>query len=163
LTPEANAAFEDIEKENRHVEVNEIAAHLVMRNGSAHYIVHDVLQFHKVSVTWVPNQLSAKLKERRLDAVQESLKRFEAEGNGILGKIDIGNESAGNEESEQRMAPYLLAKTENFRTQPSAGKFMPTLIWDERGVILEHYMPRENSVTSATYADLLKNHLRPAI
>jgi hypothetical protein len=34
---------------------------------------------------------------------------------------------------------------------------------DERGVILEHYMPRENTVNSATYADLLKNHLRSAI
>ena len=32
-----------------------------------------------------------------------------------------------------------------------------------RGVILEHYMPRGNTVNSATYADLLKNHLRPAI
>jgi hypothetical protein len=28
---------------------------------------------------------------------------------------------------------------------------------------LEHYMPRGNPVTSKTYADLLKNHLRPAI
>ena len=37
---------------------------------------------------------------------------------------------------------------------------MLTLFWDERGVILEHYMPRGNSVT---YADLLKNHLLPAI
>jgi hypothetical protein len=28
---------------------------------------------------------------------------------------------------------------------------------------LEHYMPRGNTVTSAMYADLLKNHLHPAI
>jgi histone-lysine N-methyltransferase SETMAR len=40
---------------------------------------------------------------------------------------------------------------------------MLTLFWDERGVILEHYMPREKTVNSATYADLLKNHLLPAI
>ena len=39
---------------------------------------------------------------------------------------------------------------------------MLTVFWDERGVILEHYMPRGNIVTSATYADL-KNHLRPVI
>ena len=39
---------------------------------------------------------------------------------------------------------------------------MLTVFWDERGVILEHYMPRRNTVTSATYADL-KNHLHPAI
>jgi len=40
---------------------------------------------------------------------------------------------------------------------------MLTVFWDERGVILEHYMARGNTVTSATYADLLKNHLHPAI
>jgi len=40
---------------------------------------------------------------------------------------------------------------------------MLTLFGDERGVILEHYMPRGNTVNSATYADLLKNNLRPVI
>ena len=40
---------------------------------------------------------------------------------------------------------------------------MPTLFSGECGVILEHYMPRGNTVTSAMYADLLKNHLLPAI
>ena len=50
-----------------------------------------------------------------------------------------------------------------FHTQPSAGKVILTLFWDEWGVILEHFMPRGNTVTSVTYADLLKNHLRPAI
>jgi len=40
---------------------------------------------------------------------------------------------------------------------------MLTVFWDERGVILEHYMPRGNTVTSTMYADLLKNHLHPAI
>jgi len=93
VTPEANAAFEDIEKENRHVAVNEIAAHLVMRYGSAHHFVHDVLQFHKVSVRWMPRQQTAELKERRLDDCQEILKRFEAEENGILGRIVMENES----------------------------------------------------------------------
>jgi len=48
VTPEAIAAVEAIVKENRHVTVNEIAAHLDTRHGSAHHIVHDVLQFHKV-------------------------------------------------------------------------------------------------------------------
>jgi histone-lysine N-methyltransferase SETMAR len=40
---------------------------------------------------------------------------------------------------------------------------MLTLFWDEQGVILAHYMPRGNTVNSATYADLLNNHLRPTI
>jgi hypothetical protein len=47
VTLEATAAVEVIVKENRHATVNEIAAHLDMSHGSAHHIVHDVLQFHK--------------------------------------------------------------------------------------------------------------------
>jgi len=48
VTPVAIAAVEVIVKENRRVTVNEIAAHLDMSRGSAHHIVHDVQQFHKV-------------------------------------------------------------------------------------------------------------------
>jgi len=40
---------------------------------------------------------------------------------------------------------------------------MLTLFWDTQGVILEHYMPRGNTVTSTTYADLLKNHWHLAV
>jgi len=51
VTPEAIAAVEASMKENRHVTVNEIAAHLDMSHGSAHHIIHDVLQFHKMSTS----------------------------------------------------------------------------------------------------------------
>ena len=59
VTPEVIAAVEAIVKENRCVTVHEIAAHLDVSHGSAHHIVHDVLQFHKVSARWVPCQLTA--------------------------------------------------------------------------------------------------------
>jgi len=51
VTPEAIAAVEAIVKENRRVTVNEIAAHMDMSYGAAHQIVHDDLQFRKVSAT----------------------------------------------------------------------------------------------------------------
>lgn len=44
-----------------------------------------------------------------------------------------------------------------------AGKVMLTIFWDERGVILEHYIPWGNTLTSTTCADILVNHLRPAM
>jgi len=58
-----------------------------MNHGSAHRIIHDVLQFHKVSARWVPCQLTEELKERRVDVCQQLLKRFQAEGDGFLGRI----------------------------------------------------------------------------
>jgi len=48
VTPEAIAAVEAIVKENRHVAVNEIAAHLDTCHGSAHHIVRGVLQLYEL-------------------------------------------------------------------------------------------------------------------
>jgi hypothetical protein len=39
------------------------------------------------SIKCLPLQLIAELKERHVDASQELFKRFEAEGDGILGRI----------------------------------------------------------------------------
>jgi histone-lysine N-methyltransferase SETMAR len=169
VTLEAIAAVKVIVKENCRVTVNEVAAHMDMNHRSTHRIVHDVLQFHKVSARWVPRQLTAKLKKRRVDAWQEILKRFEAEGDGFLGRIVTGDETRvqyhqpetkkASEEWHHTSSP----KPNKFRTQSSAGKVMLTLFWDKRGVILEDYMPRGDPVTSTTYADLLKNNLLPAV
>jgi len=92
VTSEAIAPVEAIMKENGCVTVHEVVAHLDMSHGSAHHIVHDVLQFHKVSARWVPHQLTAELKERHVDACQELLKCSEAEGDGFLGRIVTGDE-----------------------------------------------------------------------
>jgi hypothetical protein len=80
-------------KENHCVTVHEIAACLDMSHRSALHIFHDVLQFHKVSARWVPGQLTAELKERCVDACQELLKHFEAEGDGFLRRTVIGYET----------------------------------------------------------------------
>jgi hypothetical protein len=41
----------------------------------------------------VPRQLTAELKVRRVDARRELLKCFDAEGNGFLGRIVMGEET----------------------------------------------------------------------
>jgi len=169
VTSEAIVAVEAIVKENCCITANETATHLDMSHGSAHHIIHDVLQFHKVSGRWVPCQRTAELKERRIDACQELLKCFEAEGDGFLERIVKGDETwvhyhqPETKKVSKEWHHTSSPKLKKFHTQPSARKVMLTLFWDERGIILEHYMPRGNTVTSATYADLLKNHLHPAI
>jgi len=92
VTSDVIAAVEAIAKDNRRVTVHEITAHLDMSDGSAHHIIHDVLRFHKLCASWVPRQLTVELKERRVDACQEHLKRFEAEGDDFLERIGTGDE-----------------------------------------------------------------------
>jgi len=145
VTPEATAAVEDIVKENRRVTVHGIAAHLDMSHGSAHHIVHTISSM--MFCSWVPRQLTEELKERRVDACQELLRRFEAEGDGFLGRIVTGDETwvhyhqAETKKTRKQWRHTSSPKPKKFRTQPSARKIMLTLFWDERGLILEHYMP----------------------
>ncbi|XP_035219215.1 uncharacterized protein LOC118192376 [Stegodyphus dumicola] len=62
VTPETISAIEAIVLENPRVTIHEIAACVHMSHGSALHIVHDVLQFYKVSARWVPRQLTPELK-----------------------------------------------------------------------------------------------------
>jgi len=132
-TPEGIAAVEAIVKEIRHVTVNEIVAHLDMSHGSVHHTIHDVLQFHKVSARWVPHQLTAELNER-VDACQELLKCFEAEGDGLLGNTITGDETwvhchqLETKKASKEWCRTSSPKLKKFRTQPSAGKVMLTLL-----------------------------------
>ena len=148
--------------------MNETAAHLDMSHGSAHHIVLDVLQFHKASARWVPCQLTARLKERHADAWQEIFKRFEAEHDSFQGRTVMEDETwvhyhqLETKKARKEWRHTSSPKPKKFRTRSSAGKVMLTLFLDEQGIILEHCMPRGSIVTSATYADLLKNHLHPA-
>jgi len=169
VTPHNIAAIQAIVKENCRVTLNDITACLKTSHGSAHHTVHDVLQFHKVSARWVPRQLTPELRERLVDACEEILRRFEREGDGFLAKIVTGDETwvhfhqPETKRASKEWRHSSSPKPKKFRTEPSAGKVMLTLFWDEKGVILEHCTPRGTTVTSASYSDLLKNHLRPAI
>ena len=168
VTPQNIAAVESIVMENRRVTPNDIAACLKISHGSAHHTVHDVLQFHKVSARWVPQELTPELRERRADACEELLWRFEREGDGFLARIITGDETwvHFHQPEMKRMSKewrHSSPKPKKFRTEPSSGKVMLTLFWDEKCVILEHYTPRGTTVTSASCSYLLKNHLWPAI
>jgi transposase len=52
VTPQAISEIERVIRENRRVMVDEVATMLDISHGSAHHIIHDVLQFHKVSARW---------------------------------------------------------------------------------------------------------------
>jgi len=94
-----------------------------MNHGPAHHIVHDVLQFHKVSARWMPRQLTAQLKERRVDACQELLKRFEAEGDGFLGRTVTGDETWVNyhqPEKKKASNEWHYTSSPKPKKQPSA-------------------------------------------
>jgi len=142
VTPQNIAAVEAIVLENRRVTQNDIAACLKIGHGSAHRIVHDVLEFHKASSRWVPRQLTPELRERHVDTCEELLRHFEREGDGFLARIVTGDETwvhlhqPETKRASNEWRHSSSPKPKKFRTEPSAGKVMLTLFWDEKGVIL---------------------------
>jgi hypothetical protein len=72
--PQVISEAERVIRENRRVTVDKVAAMLDNSHSSVQHIIHDMLQFHKVSARWVPRQLTHELKERHVDACQELLR-----------------------------------------------------------------------------------------
>ena len=53
-------------------------------------------------------------------------------------------------------------RPKKFKTQPSAGKVMATVIWDAKGVIMLDFLPKRSTITGVYYANLL-DQLRTAM
>jgi len=87
------AAVENVIRENRCITVKEVASLLDISVGSAHHIIHDELKFRKVCARWLPTRLTPEMKERRVNACQELLRRYEADGEAFLQHIITGDES----------------------------------------------------------------------
>ena len=109
------------------------------------------------------------MKARRVDACQELLRRYEANGEAFLQHIVMGDESwvhfyePGQKRQSMEWRHTSFPKPKKVRVQRSAGKVMLTFFWDYNGPILEHYMPRASTVTSDTYSNLLRENLKPAL
>jgi len=88
------------------------------------------------------------MKERHVDACQELLRQYEADGKAFLLHIVTGDKIwvhfCEPEQKRQSMAWHhtLSPKPKKVRVQRSAGKVMLTFFCDYNGPILEHYMPR---------------------
>jgi histone-lysine N-methyltransferase SETMAR len=168
-TPESLEQVERIIRENRRITIDEVALELGISHGSAHHIMHDILQYHKVAARWVPRQLTLELKERRMDACEELMGRYKTEGDAFLQRIVTGDESwvhyfqPETKRASKEWRHSISPKPRKFRALASAGKVMLTLFWDSKGVILEHYTRKGATITSASYCDLLENQLKPAI
>ena len=68
----------------------------------------------------------------------------------------------GNEAQSRQWLRPGSSGPKKFKTQPSAGKVMATVVWDANGVIMLDFLPKRNTITGVYYANLL-DQLRTAI
>jgi hypothetical protein len=130
VTAESLAAVEALVMENCQVSVDEIAKILNMKYGSAHHVIHDVLQFHKMSARWMPQQLTLELKQQHVDTCGELLHCLEAEGDAFLSRVVTGDETwvhyhkPYTKSTSKEWRHSSSPKPKRFWAQPSAGKIM---------------------------------------
>ncbi|XP_045132250.1 histone-lysine N-methyltransferase SETMAR-like [Portunus trituberculatus] len=123
---------------NRRVIIDEVACSLQISHGSAFQIIHDELGFHKVCARWVPRELTAEHKRKRLEVCQRLLDRYNNDGERFLSRIVTGDETwvhhyepESKRQSMEWKHPGSPA-TKKFKTQASARKVMLTLFWDSK-------------------------------
>lgn len=154
---------------NRRVTIDNVASSLQISHGSAYKVIHDELNFHKICARWVPRELTAEHKRKRVEICQRLLDRYNNEGEEFLNRIVTGDETwvhhydpESKRQSMEWKHPNSPA-TKKFKTPASAGKVMLTAFWDSTGPILEDFLEKGHKINSARYSDLLANHLKPAI
>ena len=78
---------------NRRVAIDKVACSLQISYGSAYQIIHEELGFHKVCARWVPGELTAHHKRKRVEICQRLLDRYNNEGEEFLSRIVTGDET----------------------------------------------------------------------
>ncbi|XP_033224918.1 uncharacterized protein LOC117177919 [Belonocnema kinseyi] len=141
MTPDNMRRVEQMILEDRWMNVRDILAELGISIGSVESIIHEHLQYRKVTVRWVPKLLNFEQKFTRLEVCRRLLMRYEAEGDGFLTRIFTIDETwVCYYTSESKVSSKEKRKKEEgapvkAKTTSSAGKVMCTVFWDRRGVL----------------------------
>jgi histone-lysine N-methyltransferase SETMAR len=126
------------------------------------------LQYKKMCARWVPQMLTEERKSRHMGAALTFLKQYHQEDNNFLDQIFTGDEtwvSHINPESKcQSMVwhhSHSPSKPKIFK-QTSTHKVLATVLLDQKGVLLVEFMPKGQTVNTASHCATLK-WLRQAI
>ena len=149
------------------IQVEEIAQALGISHSSVSTILHDRLDMRKLTARSVPKSLSDEQIATRVSVCSALLKRFRSKDDFLLRLVTVVEtwvhyyEPENKAQSRQWVGPGS-PKPKKFKTQPSAGKVMATVLSDAKGVIMLDFLPKRCTITGVYYANLL-DQLRTAI
>ena len=158
----------DLVYSDRRVKVEEIANALHISHGSVSTILHDRLGMRKLTARWIPKSLSDEQMATRVSVCGALLKLFRSKEDDFLSCLVTVDETwvhyyepENKAQSRQWIGPGS-PRPKKFKTQPSAGKVMATVFWDEQGVIMLDFLAKKSTITGAYYANMF-HQLRTAI
>ena len=147
--------------EDRRVTISNIVEKVGISRGSIYNIIHDELHMNKVSARWIPRLLTPLQKQNRAECSQQLLDMCNTDEDNFFSRLVTVDESwihHFDPETKQATMQWKHAKSpppKKARVQPSAGKVMMTVFWDEGGVLLTDYLERGQTITGEYYSNLL--------
>ena len=143
----------DLVYSDRQIQVEEIAQALGISHGSVSTILYDRLGMRKLIARWVPRFPSDEQMAIRASVCSALLKRFRSKDDFHLRLVTVDEtwvhyyEPENKAQSRQSEGP----RPKKFKMQPSAGKVMATVIWEEKGVIMLNFLPKRNTITGVRH------------
>ena len=154
--------------DDRRITVRQLAHEVKISVGSVEKIIHDHLHMGKVSARWIPRLLTPFQKQERVECSQALLTMCRDNQEDFFDRLITQDETWVHHYDPETKAQSKQWKhfdsppPKKARVQPSAGKVMLTVFWDQRGVVMMDFLAKGTTITGTYYASLLKK-LRKSI
>ena len=167
-TSSGDEMIQEVEKmilEDRRVKVKNIAAELGISQGSVFNIIHGELNMTKVSARCIPRLLTPVQKMQRRQNSEQLLEICNEDEDNFFSRLVTMDESwihyfdPETKEASKQWKHVGSPPPKKARTQPSAGKVMLSVFWDQDGVILTDYLQKGHTITGQYYSTLLRKLL----
>ena len=152
---------EQIILKDRRVTVKNIVAELGISQGSVVDIIHNELNMTKVSARWIPRLLTPVQKLQRRECSEQLLHLCNRDEDNFFDRLITMDESwihyfdPETKEASKQWKHVESPPPKKARTEPSAGKVMLSVFWDQDGVILTDYLQKGHTITGQYYSNLL--------
>lgn len=152
---------ENLIQQDRRISITQIVNVVGISRGSIADIIHNELHMTKVSARWIPRLLTPVQKAHRVTSCQEMLDMCNTDEEKFFSRVVTMDESwihHFDPESKEASKQWKHAESpppKKARVQPSAGKVMLSVFWDQSGIILTDYLEKGKTITGQYYSNLL--------
>jgi len=156
-TPEIIDQIHELILEDRRISAKSIAEQLGISRERIGPIIHEDLDMRKLSAKWVPKCQNADQKRQRCQSSEQLSEFFRRDPNDFLSRLVTMDETwlyhydpeIMQETMEWRHSCWPRPKT--LRVQKSAGKVFASIFWDQDGILLIDYLPKDQTINAEYY------------
>jgi len=156
-TPEIIDQIHELILEDHRISAKSVAEQLGISRERVGSIIHQDLDMRKLSAKWVPKCLSAEQKRRRCQSSEQLLEFFRRDPNDFLPRLVTMDETwlyRYDPETKQQLMAWRhngSSSPKQFRVQKSAEKVLASIFWDQDGILLIDYLPKDQTINAEYY------------